>query len=270
MIPDLRAGIATGRAAWPMVRLTDAAFASRMAALFARDPSIAERFDHVHAADLFLAFACLEGDPAALAAFDATYLRRVPSYVRRYLPDDAAVADVVQELAQRMLGFAGDEVPKLSLYSGLGPLGAFVRVAAVRLAQTSRRSSSRRREDEIGERLVDATRDPELLVLRKQYATQLGEAMRAAVSGLEADDLDLLRLHYYDGMTLEELAATRSVSRATLARRLAAVRERVAAQAAVYLQQTLGAKAPDAASLFGLVRSRLDLGLSQVLGKSRG
>jgi RNA polymerase sigma-70 factor (ECF subfamily) len=263
----VRAALARARAAFPRIAMSDAAFTARLEDLCRREPRVEHRFDKVNIQDLFLAFACLEGDAAALGELDASYLKKAPAYVRRYLPDEAAVADVVQELGRRMLGYGEQAGPKLALYSGLGPLGAFVRVAAVRLAQTARRTTTRKREDEIGDEIVAAT-TPELLVLRRQYATELGLALRAALSSLARDERDMLRLHYYDGMSLEELAAAYKTSRATAARRLAAARATIIDAASAHLRKSLGPNAPDVASLFGFVKSDLDLGLSKILAKS--
>src|SRR6187549_2061104 len=74
----LRALWQDARAAWPGV---DVALDDYVAALAARRPpdlDVAAWLDEACAADLYLAAACAARLPAALAAFEARYLAKVP------------------------------------------------------------------------------------------------------------------------------------------------------------------------------------------------
>jgi RNA polymerase sigma-70 factor (ECF subfamily) len=95
--------------------------------------------------ELFVARACIAGDPSALAVFEAELvptMRR--AFARLRLP--ANVVDVlVCELSERLLVGDSDSDPLLARYVGQGPLGAFVHVAALNHGFRVRRAH--RRED---------------------------------------------------------------------------------------------------------------------------
>src|SRR5689334_9841943 len=62
----------------------------------------------LHAADLFLAWACLEGDPVAWRELSRLYLARVPQWVARIDPSPAFADEVRQRIAERMLAGGRD------------------------------------------------------------------------------------------------------------------------------------------------------------------
>ena len=117
--------IAAARTEWPDLSLDDALFVRHVAARVAprrvEEGRLLER-----AGDLFLACACLEHVPRAIAAFDRRCLAAAPGYLSRF-GDHALVADLVQKLREKLL--VGD-APRLGDYSGEGSLEAWVRVIA--------------------------------------------------------------------------------------------------------------------------------------------
>src|SRR5436190_24126475 len=67
------------RSAWPTVRVDDARFVGHVAAHLgaAQAEATPAALEALHAADLYLAFAGAEGDPAALSELDKTVAREV-------------------------------------------------------------------------------------------------------------------------------------------------------------------------------------------------
>jgi RNA polymerase sigma-70 factor (ECF subfamily) len=86
--------------------------------------------------------------------------------------------------------------------------------------------------------------------------------LREAISTLDAEQRNLLRLHYLEGLTLDELAAFFGVHRATIARRVAEAREAVSDGMAERLKAALGLSAADLDSLLVLLRSQLEVSIS--------
>src|SRR5687767_5139280 len=83
-----------------------------------------------HADDLALARACGEGDAAALRTFEGRYMPAAQRALGRF-GGRAFVADALQELRVRL--FLGPN-PRIRDYSGAGPLEAWLKITAVRVA----------------------------------------------------------------------------------------------------------------------------------------
>src|SRR5579884_1384958 len=122
------------REAWPGVDVADADFA---AAVERHRPA------PEHLADLYLATACAAGNAAALAAFERTHLSQVAAFVARTDSDPAFAEEVRQRLREKLLV---GQPPRISEYAGQGPLGGWVRVAAVRMALDLRKMTARAAE----------------------------------------------------------------------------------------------------------------------------
>src|SRR5262249_564583 len=121
--------------------------------------------------------------------------------------------------------FVGEDAgPRLGLYAGRGPLRAWVGVAAARTALMLRRSQQRTREvsadedDWAGALATISTNNPELELLKRQYAAAFGVALRDAVGGLEPRQRTVLRMSFVDGLSIDEIGAVYAVHRATAAR----------------------------------------------------
>ena len=81
-------------------------------------------------ADLYLAAACARGDAAAVNAFDRAFLQ-APGPIGAGKVTPSQLDEVRQRLRVKLL--AGPN-PNITTYRGFGPLGAWVRVAAARVA----------------------------------------------------------------------------------------------------------------------------------------
>jgi RNA polymerase sigma-70 factor (ECF subfamily) len=252
---------ARGSSAWPAIDLSLDDLAAHVGALVGADPSYAAALADVRADDLYVAAAAALGAPGAREAFVHAYLARVGEYVGR-VDGSAAFADEVrQELATRLLVVAEDGRPgKLAAYTGRGPLAGFVRVSAVRVAQNKKRGKRLDVLEDVGPRAPVATgADPELAYLKERYAHEFAGAFRATLATLSPEQREVLRLHYIDGLSIDEVGARCAVSRATAARWLAKARERVLRETERRLKERLGASVASPASVIGLARSRIDL-----------
>lgn len=244
--------------AWPAIRVPASAFADYVRTKLPAGSDGAELAE-LHGPDLFLAFGCLRGDGEAWRAFDRTHLAKVPDYVGRVDRSPAFADEIRQRIAEKLAGNA-EGTGRLVQYSGRGALWAWVRIAALREAHTIARGRKRSVDfDEVTLRAPEV--DPELALLKRRSALVFRKAFADVVASLSEDERTLLRLHYLDGLTIEDVGKASRVSRASAARLLAQTRERIMKRVERTLRNDLGAHAPGAKSLLDLVRSQLDLSI---------
>jgi RNA polymerase sigma-70 factor (ECF subfamily) len=108
--------------------------------------------------------------------------------------------------------------------------------------------------------------DPERDLLREDTRQALAEALRKALAALSERERALLRLHHLHGLTMDRLSAMYGESRSGVARRVAQARERLLQLTREELSSRLKLAGAEVESLLGLVQSRLDLSLRQLMG----
>jgi RNA polymerase sigma-70 factor (ECF subfamily) len=216
-----------------------------------------------HQADLELARACLAGDAAALARLDAELARTVERAVRKVGGDRSAVDEIAQRLRERLIVGTTEQPPRLTEYSGRGPLGAWLRVVATRAMLDLRRRE--KFEAPLGARTLDglpaADHDPELQYLKANYRDAFRRAFRDAFAALEPLERDLIRRHHIAGDNMDELAAHHAVHRATVARWVARARAHLLAATRERLAASLGVPDAELDSILDLIASKLEVSL---------
>lgn len=262
----LAAHLAAARAAWPTVTLSTESFLRHVARHLPSEAT-ADVLRQLHAADLYLACACAEGDPRALRAFDQHVLQKVPPKLGA-LPH-ATVDEVLQVLRARLLLARGDTPPKVADYSGRGPLVAWVRITAARIAgELAHRDGRQELFDEPPEAFAQmlSTGDPEHELVRKDSRELLVDVLRKVLAAMPERERALLRLHHLHGFTMDRLSALYGESRSGMQRQVAHARERLLKLTRAELAARGRMEGPELESLLGLVRSRLDLSLQRLLG----
>jgi RNA polymerase sigma-70 factor (ECF subfamily) len=258
--------LAECRAAWPT--LTIAAEHLRpflTARLPEGDPVVG--LDGLAVTDLALACACLRGDPAALAAFEAAHFPMVEAALARLHAAPSQVDEVKQLLREQLFVGGADAPPTLASYAGRGSLGGWVRVTAVRAAlRILRRDQQGASPDpDLVEALPATDRDPELEHLKVRYRHDFKEAFAAAVARLSCRQRNLLRYHHLDGLTVDEIGALYHVGRSTAARWVTQAREAVFAGTRKVLAAKLQLGRGELESVMRLIQSRLQVSLSVAL-----
>ena len=260
--PSLEPVLAHGK--WPTEWVADDVFRAYVAEREREDAAPGES----ELASLYLACACVRRVPAALRAFDAEFVVEIERAAQRTrLPHDA-VADVTQALRQDLLIGADGTRPKLAEYRGHGDLRGWLRVTATRAAvKISQRAAKRPvvSEDRLAE-LQAAGGDADLQYLKALYGEAFREAFRAAVGDLDPRDRNVLRQHFLEGMTIDDLGATYQVHRATAARWIQAAREHLLKGTRDAFSKTARLKPAECDSVIRLLESRLDLTLQRFLG----
>ena len=223
-------------------------------------PQIALR--RMHTSDLYLACACARGDPDAIAVLDERCLGQLDRALRRIGIDRDTIAEVKQEVRYRMLVGDGGRA-EIADFAGRGDLRGWVRVMATR--QALRRQYRARREqatedDELWQHLVSA--EPAMFDhVKELYRREFKCAFETALRALPDREKTLLRQHYLDGATLDELALLYRMHRATAARTLARAREMVFAATRDRLMSELGVPSQELDSILRLIWSRVEFSL---------
>lgn len=260
------------KSAWPKIKVDPKEFVAHVARRIDDAEDVGAALDDLHAADLWLAFACGKGDRIAIAQLDRE-LGSVVSVALARMRDKVAPDDVSQLLRERLLvtktsvGAGGE--PKIFEYSGRGPLAGWIRIAAVRTALSlTRRGDGAGMQPVTREMLlaIPATSaDPEMAHLRKRYAREFKQAFEDALAELTPEDRNVLRLSIVDGLSIDEIGLVFGVHRATAARHLARSRETLMERTRDLLGERLRVGKAELQSIMGYIRSHLDLSIQRLL-----
>jgi RNA polymerase sigma-70 factor (ECF subfamily) len=258
----LRDVIAAARRSCPTFDVPPDAFAAYLRERLSPDLAPTAALRRMHASDLYLACACARGDAAAIAAFDEHCLGQLDRALGKIGIDRDMIAEVKQEIRYRVLVGDGGYAEIVD-FTGRGDLRGWVRVMATR--QALRRQGRARRElatedDELCQRLVESE-PPALDQMKAFYRHAFKAAFEAALRSLPHREQTLLRQHYLDGATLDELARLYQVHRATVARMLGRARELVLASTRDQLMSQLEVPSQDLDSILRMIRSRIEISL---------
>jgi RNA polymerase sigma-70 factor (ECF subfamily) len=250
-----------GQAAWPGVGLDLDRFAERVAACSGAGLA-------AHGADLYLCAACAQHDPVALRYFDAQLARALPA-ARRYCPDRTAEQELLQRTRIHLLVVAdGAAAPRVALYDGRASLATWIGVCLTRMALYMARSARNSPEiatPEWSDVVASLpTGQPELEAVRAHYAELFQRAWRTAAAELTSRPRTLLAMCFVEGCSIETIATTYAVHRVTIWRWLEQAKQALLDRTRELLAEALPADAPGTKSLLDLVRSQIDLVLSQL------
>jgi RNA polymerase sigma-70 factor (ECF subfamily) len=262
---DLVSVVSAARAAWPEIAFDEAAFVAFLAARPAGPAGLRAS----GAADLLLAFACAEGDAAALRIVEREYLARPAALLPARYRHDAP--EILQALRARVLVPSEGRPARIAGYSGRGSLRGWLRVAATRIAADLARS--REREVSLDEDGVLADRaggDLEIDDLKRRYRDEFRAAFSAAILDLDARARTILRQHYVDGLTMEGIGSIHRVHRMTVLRWMHAAREALARETRRELRVRLRVDPRELDSILRLIDSHLDVSIRTFLGPDAG
>lgn len=198
---------------WPSVQLDPASFEAHCRVLFADVPDEDSR----EGADVYLCCACANRDPEAQRTFEQETLPVARAAIEKVRRDAEFVEETLQELWQKLLFGTNARVAG---YSGRGPLRAWVRVAATRVALDRCRSLrvSATRQTELTDGFAAPGFNPEQFVSKQRYAEAFQSALTEAVAALSPRDRNVLRMHVCGQCSIDEIGRAYNVHRATAAR----------------------------------------------------
>ncbi len=255
--------IARAGQAWPDLKISQAVFATYVE----QRAHARGALDEEALAELFIACGCHLGDRIALSLFDTRYLN-VVSVALAHMALSADQVDEVRQLVRHKLLVAepGAE-SKLDGYAGRGKLRGLVQVVAVRAAISMIRKNKPhvKRSDDLAELPDNAHDDPELAYMKKTYRAAFKRAFQAALGSLTSRQRNVLRLHHFGGLTVEQVGKVYGVHRATATRWLAQIRASLMSATGERLGADLNIPPAELGSLMGLIRSRLDVSVQRLL-----
>ena len=254
-------------AAWPGVMVSPDLFVAHVRRVTASDADPEAALAKLHAEDLYLACALTHGDTRALASFEERFLPEVAGYVAQIDRNPSFVDDVRQNLREKLFVAEVGASPKIAEYTGRGPLGAWLRISSVRIALNLRRRAKHNVEPVVegGPQLRSPAADPELDYLKSRYRREFRDAFQATIASLTGDERTVLRMHYLDGLTIDQIGAAYRVHRSTVARWLSLSREKIMEETKRLLTERLKVEPSEVDSLIGLVRSQLDVSIYKYL-----
>ncbi|HEY5958458.1 MAG TPA: sigma-70 family RNA polymerase sigma factor [Polyangiaceae bacterium] len=217
-----------------------------------------------HAADVFLALACGQGDPEALLALSTRYFPPIDGYLVRSGFDRTTCKDVFQ---QALLHLCTGEAPRILTYGGRASLASWLRIAVHRFAlQLVRQSDAHVANDLSIEMLTAGDIDVESRVTIEKARPRFELALQRALTELGDRERTLLRLCFLDGLSIDDIGTLYRVHRATAARWIQSIRQDLFERVQASLQLELGLRNSEFKSLAILLQSGIHLSLRRVLG----
>jgi RNA polymerase sigma-70 factor, ECF subfamily len=191
--------------------------------------------------------ACERGDEKAwedlVANFDAT----VKSAARKISANNEDAEDLASSIWAELYGLRhdaeGNKKSKLAYYSGRGSLAGWLRAVVSQLAIDQFRKQSKfvqieesrefenlaneASESSNNHHVVSHSDTPEEMLGQKMLTRDISTALKSAVESLEAEDRLMLKLYYFDGQKLKDIAELFDFHEATASRKLVRIQAEI-------------------------------------------
>jgi RNA polymerase sigma-70 factor len=214
--------------------------------------------------DLYLACACSEGSEAALVAFEREHIAKIPVHLARLRPTPDQLDEVMQVIRERLFVGTDGRPPRIAEYTGKGALGAWVRVMAVRAAIDMQRGRVDLPIEATLENAAASLSGADAEYVKRRYGALLRSAIARAIGALSAEQRMLLRLHFAERNTLDQLAAKLRMHPGTIWRKIAAARSAIVEETRKILREDASVSTDDFNSILRTVHSQVDVSLSQL------
>jgi RNA polymerase sigma-70 factor (ECF subfamily) len=261
----LRASIDAARSVHPNLSVSEQEFESFLAQRLDAD-ELDDAAVATHAADLLLVCAVLRGDARALEVIEHTMIVTLDQRLTRIV-GETAVHEVQQRLRETVLVAKPGAAAGIAAYAGRGPLRAWIRAAAVRIALKLR--GDHKNTYELAFDVRGPVADPVLKIIREKYAGEFRTAFELALHELERRDRIVLRQQFVDGLGTEALAELYRVHRVTMFRRLVKIRQQLLAGTRRQLAHRLMLDGSELDSVMRALKSDLNVTLERVLAGKR-
>lgn len=236
------------------------------------DPDVREESSRAFAPgvlpDLYLAFACGQGNPTELARFTERFAPVVERVRRRFgsraPAADELLADVHERLFVRRVGGA----PRISDFAGHSSLASWLNVVTARLLLNRIASANvpDAFEDKLLDTLATTTDGPERLLQRAQSHSQFRALFTNSIRRLTPRERQILRLAFVEQCTIDDLASLYGVHRTTAFRKIRQVTDRLSALLRSETRAELGMTDSEYERWCESVRSGLELSVNRYFG----
>ncbi len=210
-------------------------------------PEIIEFVESLHADDLCLIIACERGDETAWGDLVITYDSTVKAAAWNFCKNKEDTEDLAGSIWAELHGLSSDSEGrtkgKLSYYSGKGSLGGWLRAVTNQLAIDEYRKMKRMvqiEEDRVFDSLaqdsaektdyqavVSTSDTPEDIYGESEAQKDVFDALMQAVEELDDEDKLVMKMYYYDGLKLKEIADTFGYHEATASRKITRAQEAI-------------------------------------------
>ena len=266
----ITAAVAAARARFPEATISDDELTRAIGERLDHQKDPAAALARLRADDLLLAQWCASGDPRAIAAFEQVHRADVDAVLARFKRLAITADELRQTLRIKLFVATPGRRARIDDYSGFGFLQNWLRVTALRALVDVARSERARKleelladEDMVG--LPELGPDLRARVSREQVNRAIKQALAHAVASLAPRQRNFLRHAHVDQLTLDQIASTYNIHRATVARTLASAREDLVKGTRSELAEILGVTAESLDSVVRGADSKIDLSLSRIL-----
>lgn len=211
------------------------------------------------AEDLCLVIACRRGDESAWDELFGRFQPVVKAVAYRLASNPQDAEELAGSIWGELFGIRSDiksgQAGKLAFYSGRGSLGGWLRAVTAQLAIDRYRENSRFVQLEDDRELENAGegsaarastifrstgQNPEDALSEKRTASDVSEAVVAAIQLLAPEDRLFLKMYYFDGLTLKEIGQILDFHEATASRRLGRIQAEIRGTTQRLLQSEYG------------------------------
>jgi RNA polymerase sigma-70 factor (ECF subfamily) len=250
-----------GRSVWPDLEVDPEAFVRHIAERIPGDVPLREALETLHTGDLYLACGCLLQSPRAIAHFDSSFIARISSGA-------GSDGEIAQGLRVRMLVGVDGQLPKIASYAGRGPLSAWVRVSAARLAVDIHRNEHEPAVDPAWP-VRGVPLDPELLYVKDRYGEEFGKALESAFSKLTTRIRTILQLYFLEGVGAAQIAQSYGTSTRTVQRWIATAQGEIVDEVRAVMSKRYQLSNSQLDSLFGAVETEMVAALRRVFAPKK-
>lgn len=228
--------------------------------------------ERVDAEAATLAFACRDGDDAALRRFEATYFHEVEVGASRLRCSTDELDEIRQATREALFGAGPGGRPKVLEMTARGDLRALIRLIALRAGISRRRKEGRHATD--GDDAVLALEDlgptASMALVKAEHRERFAAALQAAIARLDAKSRTLLRMYELDGVDQSALARMHRVDRSTVARWLARARKELLKYTRGELVERFGVRHGELDSFLDVLRSGFEVSVFRLLEGREG
>ena len=213
--------------------------------------------------DLNLAAACASNVPGALQAFRARMFPAVAQAARLYDGSLPFAEEVYQRVSELMFVGGPDGKPKILQYDGAGPLPKFIGTAARRIALRMATKSARFQGEEALVEHFSQIHSQETAILKHQHRDLFNRALAIGLRELSDRERMILRLNLNHRVSTTKLAAMYGVTQPTVSRWIQRAARTIFKKVKELVCDELEIDTRELQSLLFLVRSQIEISISQ-------
>ena len=266
----LAQAIAESQQAWPQLKVEAEAYVAYVAERVPDDQELGEALERMRLNDLYLACACAAGESLAIGILQKTFAPQLGAAVNRFRASELE-DEALQRLWEKLFVQSEAQPARIQQYSGQGPLGGWLSVAAARevLMLLRKKKPEAAHDDAVLSQALAHAGDQELAHFKVHYRKEFKASFQASLGQLTAKQRNMLRYHYVEGLKFDDIGVIYSVNRSTVCRWLAQCREDLLANTRQHLMTRLRIDSRECDSMVRLVASQLDISIHQHLSPSK-